>query len=48
MAKSKTKKPPAPIMPRGTAKKRTPKRKLKAAPGLGPGPQHGSTYKGRK
>jgi hypothetical protein len=46
MARSNTKKPPAAILPRSKAKNRT-KRKLKAAPGLGPGPHHGSTYKGK-
>jgi hypothetical protein len=46
MPKSKTKKPSVPILPRGKAKKRKPLKK--AAPGLGPGPHHGSTYKGNK
>ena len=41
------KKPPKAILPKGKAKKRTPKRKLKAAPGLGPGSHHGSIYKGK-
>jgi hypothetical protein len=45
--KSNTKPRPA-ILPRGKTKKRTPKRKLKAAPGLGPGPHHTGTYKGPK
>jgi hypothetical protein len=41
VAKSKNKKPPAPIMPHG-------KKRKKAKPGLGPGPHHAGTYKGKK
>jgi hypothetical protein len=43
VTKSKTKPPKAPILPRG--KKPKP---VKKAGGLGPGPHHAGTYKGKK